>query len=109
LDDFGTGYSSLSYLQQLPIDTLKIDQSFIGANPQKGPRGGAIISAIVTMAHSLGMRVVAEGVETQEQLNFLHQIGCDAIQGYIFSPPVIAGELENLLKQTTSASTLLQV
>ncbi|MBN9391747.1 MAG: EAL domain-containing protein [Chloroflexi bacterium] len=109
LDDFGTGYSSLSYLQQLPIDTLKIDQSFIGANPQKGPRGGAIISAIVTMAHSLGMRVVAEGVETQEQLNFLHQIDCDAIQGYIFSPPVIVDELENLLKQTTSASSLLQV
>jgi diguanylate cyclase (GGDEF)-like protein/PAS domain S-box-containing protein len=109
LDDFGTGYSSLSYLQQLPIDTLKIDQSFIGANPHRGPRGGAIISAIVTMAHSLGIQVVAEGVETQEQLNFLHQIGCDAIQGYIFSPPVSADELENLLKQTTSASTLLQV
>lgn len=109
LDDFGTGYSSLSYLQQLPIDTLKIDQSFIGANPQKGPRGSAIISAIVTMAHSLGMRVVAEGVETQEQLNFLHQIDCDAIQGYIFSPPVIADVLENLLKQTSAATTLLQV
>lgn len=109
LDDFGTGYSSLSYLQQLPIDTLKIDQSFIGANPQKGPRGGAIVSAIVTMAHSLGMRVIAEGVETQAQLNFLRQINCDGIQGYIYSPPVSTGKLEDLLKQKVSASNLLQL
>ncbi len=109
LDDFGTGYSSLSYLQQLPIDTLKIDQSFIGANPQKGPRVDAIVSAIVTMAHSLGMRVVAEGVETQEQLDFLRQINCDGIQGYIYSRPVPVDQLEELLKSTVTASNLLQL
>lgn len=109
LDDFGTGYSSLSYLQQLPIDTLKIDQSFIGANPQQGPRVAAIVSAITSMAHSLGMRVVAEGVETQEQLDFLRNIGCDGIQGYIFSPPIPTSKLEELLKQAASASSLLQV
>jgi EAL domain-containing protein (putative c-di-GMP-specific phosphodiesterase class I) len=108
LDDFGTGYSSLSYLQRLPIDTLKIDQSFIGANPQQGPRVAAIVRAITTMAHSLGMRVVAEGVETQAQLDFLSEIGCDGMQGYIFSPPLPAGEFEELLKQAATATTLLQ-
>jgi diguanylate cyclase (GGDEF)-like protein/PAS domain S-box-containing protein len=108
LDDFGTGYSSLSYLQQLPIDTLKLDQSFIGANPQQGPRVAAIITAITTMAHSLGMRIIAEGVETQEQLDFLREIGCDGMQGYIFSPPIPADQLEELLKQAATAPTLLQ-
>ena len=69
----------------------------------------AIVSAITSMAHSLGMRVVAEGVETQEQLDFLRNIGCDGIQGYIFSPPIPTSKLEELLKQAASASSLLQV
>ncbi|TWC41564.1 diguanylate cyclase (GGDEF)-like protein [Pseudomonas sp. SJZ079] len=95
LDDFGTGYSSLSYLQTLPIDILKIDRSFI-LNLQEN-NNGVILSAIITMAHSLGMQVVAEGVEDHDHLAFLIAEGCDLLQGYLFSTPLPAGEIERLL------------
>ncbi|OIN10993.1 bifunctional diguanylate cyclase/phosphodiesterase [Oceanisphaera psychrotolerans] len=91
LDDFGTGYSSLSYLQNLPIDILKIDRSFI-INLQES-NNGLILSAIITMAHSLGMQVVAEGVEDQSHLDFLTAEGCDLLQGYLFGRPSPANDI----------------
>ena len=96
LDDFGTGYSSLSYLQQMPLDSLKIDISFI-RNVAKDPADAAIVKTIITMAHNLNLKVIAEGVEDEHQLEFLQAQGCDMIQGYFFSPPVPAEEFFNLL------------
>ena len=87
LDDFGTGYSSLSYLKQLPIDTVKIDSRFI-RDFNETREGVALVSAIVGMAHGLGIRVVAEGVETPEILAMLRSLGCDQAQGYLISRPV---------------------
>jgi len=88
LDDFGTGYSSLSYLRLLPIDTLKIDKSFIAALDGNDGDGEAIVRAILAMAHNLGLRVVAEGVERQSQLQALQEMGCDSMQGYLESRPL---------------------
>ncbi|MEB3228504.1 MAG: EAL domain-containing protein, partial [Synechocystis sp.] len=87
IDDFGTGYSSLSYLKQLPIDILKIDQSFIQGIPQD-PDDVAIARAIVALGKSLELEIVAEGVETADHVAFLKLIGCDYAQGYFYSPPV---------------------
>jgi diguanylate cyclase (GGDEF)-like protein/PAS domain S-box-containing protein len=87
IDDFGTGYSSLVYLKQLPIDMLKIDKEFID-DLTRDPDDEAITTTIITMAHSLGLNVIAEGVESQVQLDFLRQHGCDEIQGYWLSPPL---------------------
>jgi EAL domain-containing protein (putative c-di-GMP-specific phosphodiesterase class I) len=89
IDDFGTGYSSLNYLRRLPFDTLKIDRSFVhelGA----GSDGLDIVKAIVQMAHSLKLEVIAEGVETAEQLCALRELNCDRLQGFLFSKPVDA-------------------
>lgn len=97
VDDFGTGYSSLSYLKQLPIDTLKIDRSFTSQLPQDR-EGMAIVQAIVAMGHSLGLRVTAEGVETQDQLAILRRLRCNEYQGYLFSKPVPADALAELLR-----------
>lgn len=95
MDDFGTGYSSLSYLKRLPIDLLKIDRSFIKQlEDQSNP---AILSAIITMAHAMGLEVVAEGVELESQMRFLNEHNCDLVQGYLYSPPCPASEILNLL------------
>jgi diguanylate cyclase (GGDEF)-like protein/PAS domain S-box-containing protein len=98
IDDFGTGYSSLSYLQQLPIDLLKVDRSFV-SNTVSDPDSAAIVRAIIAMAHGLGIQVVAEGVETAQQLNFLYRERSDFIQGYYFSPPIPADAFADLLRQ----------
>jgi diguanylate cyclase (GGDEF)-like protein/PAS domain S-box-containing protein len=96
LDDFGTGYSSLYYLKQFPIDYLKIDKSFVDDIPRQTD-AVAIAQAIISLAHSLGLKVVAEGVETAEQLAFLRAKGCDQVQGYYFSRPQPADKLKDLL------------
>ncbi|HEY0062636.1 MAG TPA: bifunctional diguanylate cyclase/phosphodiesterase, partial [Telluria sp.] len=95
IDDFGTGYSSMSYLKRFPIDQLKIDRSFVHDVPGDGE---AIATAIIAMAHSLGMTVVAEGVETVEQLEFLRRAGCDIMQGFYFARPMAVPELTEMLR-----------
>ncbi len=97
LDDFGTGYSSLTYLQHFPLDALKIDRSFV-SNLENSPNDAAIVKAIIAMAMSLGLRVVAEGVETAYQRRFLVEHHCIEAQGYYFSPPVCAEEMTELLR-----------
>ena len=87
IDDFGTGFSSLAYLSKLPIDTLKIDHAFV-TDMMTGPQGMALVNAIIALAHSLQLKAVAEGVETEEQLRMLHSLNCDEIQGYLFSKPL---------------------
>ncbi len=96
MDDFGTGHSSLGYLKQFPLDTLKIDRTFVSGIDRSG-QDAAIVKAILTMAHGLNIKVIAEGVETDKQLTFLRQHGCEGIQGYLFSPAVPAEVLEGYL------------
>ena len=103
IDDFGTGYSSLSYLKRFPIDCLKIDRSFIGDIP-RDPGNTAITQAIIAMAHSLDIRVIAEGVESREQLAFLREHRCDAVQGYFFSAALPAFEATALLQNCAKSN-----
>ena len=96
IDDFGTGYSSLNYLARLPMDTLKIDRSFVEDMTQS-PESRTIVSTIISLAHTLGHKVVAEGVETEEQLNLLRLLGCDELQGFLLSRPVASDEIASFL------------
>ncbi|MEA3153364.1 MAG: hypothetical protein QOK44_953, partial [Betaproteobacteria bacterium] len=89
IDDFGTGFSSLSYLAKLPVDTLKIDRSFV-VDMTVEPQGLALVSTIINLAHSLKLKVVAEGVETEEQSRLLRLLNCDEMQGFLFSKPLPA-------------------
>ena len=96
IDDFGTGYSSLGYLKSLPIDILKIDRSFV-RDMTTDEDSAALVTAIISMSHNLRLKVIAEGVETQEQVDFLKAFGCNFWQGYLYSPPVAAEKFEELL------------
>jgi diguanylate cyclase (GGDEF)-like protein/PAS domain S-box-containing protein len=102
IDDFGTGYSSLSYLRNLPIDTLKIDQSFL-SEIESEPNTMPLVRAIVALAHSLNLTVVAEGVETERQLEALRSVGCDRIQGYLVGEPMPAEQIVDLLRESGAA------
>lgn len=99
IDDFGTGYSSLSYLKRFPIDTIKIDRSFISSLEKSNTEDTSIVRTIINLGKNLGLKVIAEGVETKEQLELLAKWGCDEYQGYYFSKPVNALEFEKLFKK----------
>ena len=101
IDDFGTGYSSLAYLRRFPIDKLKIDIAFI-REVTTNPQDAAIAKTIIELAHSLNLQVIAEGVETPDQLDFLTKNGCDQVQGYLFSKPLPVRELEAFLRERRS-------
>ena len=98
IDDFGTGYSSLNYLKRFPIDTLKIDKSFV-ADVCKDRHDTSIVRAIINLGHALDLNVIAEGVETREQLQYLTALGCDAVQGFLFSKALSVKAFEELLME----------
>ena len=104
IDDFGTGYSALTYLAEMPIDAIKIDRSFI-QRIDGAASGGSIVGAVIALAHSLDLVVVAEGVETDEQLQFLDVHGCDQVQGFRFSPPLPAAEMVDLMRSPARVFT----
>ena len=108
IDDFGTGYSSLPYLKDFPVNTLKIDQSFLKNIPGNA-KDIDIVCTIIEMGHSLGLKIVAEGVETIEQLEFLKSNGCDSIQGFLLGEPIEAEAMASLLQKTASNPTTITV
>ena len=105
IDDFGTGYSSLGYLKHLPFDRLKIDREFVKDYPTTDD--GTLAKTIIVLGHSLNMRVVAEGVESEEQLKFLRENGCDQFQGYFYSKPVSSGDVYLILNDNPVPSKRL--
>jgi len=105
LDDFGTGYSSLSYLKRFPIDVLKIDKSFVD-DVTTNSADAAIALSVISLAHNLNMRVIAEGVETREQVEFLTARGCDEMQGYYFSRPINAEGFTALMRERRNLLTM---
>ncbi len=109
IDDFGTGYSSLSYLKKFPIDTLKIDRSFISnVQDRSGGDNAAIVTAIMALSHSLRLDVVAEGVETAQELSYLHALGCRTIQGFLFSKPLSEEEFTRLQQDSMHMKNVLE-
>jgi EAL domain-containing protein (putative c-di-GMP-specific phosphodiesterase class I) len=96
MDDFGSGYSSLSYLQAFPFDKIKIDRAFV-MNLGRNPQSAAIVRAVIGLGHGLEMSIVAEGVETEEQLSFLTEQGCDAVQGYFIGKPLPIEQYDTLV------------
>ncbi len=104
IDDFGTGYSSLAYLQQLPVDSLKIDRTFIAASA-RSRESDPLIQTLVQLGRSLGLRTVAEGIEDEAQLARLRDLGCDNGQGYLFAPPLEVAALERLLGEQAAVLT----
>ncbi|WP_448564960.1 EAL domain-containing response regulator [Trichothermofontia sp.] len=105
LDDFGTGYSSLNYLSRLPLDAIKIDRVFVG-RIQEGSRDATIVTSIIAISQTLKLKVIAEGVETEEQVQFLQKYGCNAIQGYWYSPPLPTAEFERFLRNAIQQTDL---
>jgi len=97
IDDFGTGYSSLAYLKALPLDYLKLD-SQLSQDITGSARGRVVVTSVIEMARSLGLSVVAEGVENEDQLALLAEAGCNVYQGFIFSPPISAADLGRLMR-----------
>jgi EAL domain-containing protein (putative c-di-GMP-specific phosphodiesterase class I) len=97
IDDFGTGYSSLAYLQRLPVDDIKVDRSFV-LNMLKNPSDEAIVRSTIELAHNLGLRAIAEGVEDRATLNALRALGCDLAQGYFLGSPMPLDELTEWLR-----------
>jgi len=105
LDDFGTGYSSLNYLRRYPVNTVKLDRSFLDEIPQNDS-AGALVESVITMAHTLGKRVMAEGVESGGQLDFLREHGCEAAQGFYLARPMSAASLTEILESRRPGSEI---
>ncbi len=107
LDDFGTGYSSLAYLRRLPLDQLKIDQAFV-QDILEDASCGAIAQSIISLSRAMGLSLIAEGVETEEQRDYLEGLGCSAFQGFLFSPPLPVDRFDALLAKSARSNPTVQ-